>query len=357
MLLNKVRWLCENTDWEVKIVTTDQHGRPPFYKFPEKVEFTDLGINYSEDNTLSPLGKITGYLKKKRVHKKRLTEYLFDEMADIVVSLFPSESSFIPDIKDGSRKILELHFNRFFRIQYGRNGVLGLIDRLRTVSDTSLVKRFDDFVVLTNEDAEYWGQLDNMSVIPNAALKLGDSYSDCTAKRVIAVGRLDYQKGFDRLIEAWDLMLQKNPELKDWHLDIFGQGEWEEMLKRQIAGKGLDSSISINKPVKGIAEEYMNSSLLVMSSNFEGFPMVMLEGMAIGLPVVSFAFKCGPRDIIEPGVNGLLVRNGDTGMLADAMARLMRDDALRRRMGIEARKVAERFSEDRVMHQWMELFQ
>ncbi len=356
VLLNKVQWLCENTDWEIKIVTTDQHGRPPFYKFPGKVLFTDLGINYSEDNILSPLGKISGYLKKKRLHKKRLKEYLSEEMADIVVSLFPSESSFIPDIKDGSRKVLELHFNRFFRIQYGRNGILGIIDRVRTFSDTSLVKRFDDFVVLTNEDAKYWGQLDNMSVIPNAALKLGDCYSDCTEKRVIAVGRLDYQKGFDRLIEAWDLMLQRHPELRDWHLDIFGQGEWEEMLRGMIAERKLSDSVTIHKPVKDIAEEYRESSLLVMSSNFEGFPMVMLEGMGMGLPVVSFAFKCGPRDIIEPGVNGLLVRTGDIEMLADAMARVMGDDALRKRMGKEARRVTDRFSEAAVMQQWLSLF-
>lgn len=356
VLLNKVQWLCENTDWEIKIVTTDQHGRPPFYKFPDKVVFTDFGINYSEDNILSPLGKITGYLKKKRLHKKRLTDYLFEEMADVVVSLFPSESSFIPDIKDGSRKVLELHFNRFFRIQYGRNGILGIIDRFRTLSDTSLVKRFDDFVVLTNEDAKYWGQLDNMSVIPNAALKLGDRYSDCTEKRVIAVGRLDYQKGFDRLIEAWDLMMQRHPELRDWHLDIFGQGEWEEMLLGMIAQRKLSGSVTIHKPVKDIAEEYRKSSLLVMSSNFEGFPMVMLEGMGMGLPVVSFAFKCGPRDIIEPGVNGLLVRTGDIEMLADAMARVMGDDALRKRMGAQARRVTDRFSEAAVMQQWMALF-
>lgn len=357
VLLNKVRWLCENTDWEVKVVTTDQHGRPPFYRFPEKVKFTDLGINYSEDNTLSPLGKIAGYLKKKRVHRKRLTEYLFDEMADIVVSLFPSESSFIPDIKDGSRKILELHFNRFFRQQYGRGGLIGIIDRLRTFSDFSLAKRFHDFVVLTEEDKGNWEGLRNVSVIPNAVHAIPDKVSDLDDKRVIAVGRLDYQKGFDKLIDAWRAMLDKYPELKGWRLDIFGQGEWRDMLLDKIQKLELSESVAINKPTDNITEEYLRSSLLVMSSNYEGFGMVLVEAMVCGVPCVAFACPCGPRDIIEPGVNGLLVRNGDTGMLADAMARLMLDDALRKRMGAEARKVADRFSEDRIMKQWLELFQ
>lgn len=357
VLLNKVQWLCGNTDWEIKIVTTDQHGRPPFYKFPGKVVFTDLGINYSEDNILSPLGKISGYLKKKHLHKKRLTEYLSEEMADIVVSLFPSESSFIPDIKDGSRKVLELHFNRNFRLQYGRTGIIGMTDRLRTISDYRLAKRFHDFVVLTEEDRRNWGDLRNITVIPNAVHTIPDRVSALDNKRVIAVGRLDYQKGFDKLIDAWGLMMRKHPELKGWRLDIFGQGEWKEMLLNKIADQNLADSVAINKPTDNITEEYLQSSLLVMSSNYEGFGMVLVEAMACGVPGVSFACQCGPRDIIEPGVNGLLVRAGDIEMLADAMARVMGDDALRNRMGAEARRVTDRFSESAVMQQWMALFE
>lgn len=356
VLLNKVQWLCENTDWAIKIVTTDQHGRLPFYKFPDKVVFTDLGINYSEDNVLSPLGKISGYLKKKRLHKKRLTEYLLEEMADIVVSLFPSESSFIPDIKDASHKILELHFNRNFRLQYGRTGIIGITDRLRTISDYRLAKRFHDFVVLTEEDRRNWGDLRNITVIPNAVHTIPDRVSDLDNKRVIAVGRLDYQKGFDKLIDAWGLMMRKHPELKGWRLDIFGQGEWHGMLLDKIADQNLADSVAINKPTDNITEEYLKSSLLVMSSNYEGFGMVLVEAMACGVPCVSFACQCGPRDIIEPGVNGLLVRTGDIEMLADAMARVMGDDALRKRMGAQARRVTDRFSEAAVMQQWMALF-
>lgn len=356
VLLNKVQWLCENTDWEIKIVTTDQHGRPPFYKFPEKIVFTDLGINYSEDNVLSPFYKITGYLKKKRLHKKRLKEYLSEEMADIVVSLFPSESSFIPDIKDGSRKILELHFNRNFRLQYGRTGIIGMTDRLRTMSDYRLAKRFHDFVVLTEEDRKNWGHLRNISVIPNAVHTIPDRVSNLDNKRVIAVGRLDYQKGFDKLIDAWALMKCRHPELKDWRLDIFGQGEWHEMLLDKINNYNLSDFVAINKPTDNITEEYLKSSLLVMSSNYEGFGMVLVEAMACGVPCVSFACQCGPRDIIEPGVNGLLVRTGDIEMLADAMARVMGDDTLRKRMGAEARRVTDRFSESAVMQQWLALF-
>lgn len=355
VLYNKVKFLSEQMNYDITIVTTDQHNRPPFYPFPGNVRMTDLGINYSEDNIKGAFGKITGYLKKRRKHKRLLTELLMREKADIVVSLFPSESSFIPDIKDGSKKVLEIHYCKFFRLQYGRTGILGLIDRLRTKQDERIVSRFDRFVVLTNEDKGYWGNIPNIVVIPNAAMLVGNKYSDVTEKRVIAVGRLDYQKGFDRLIKAWK-MVQQSGRFNDWKFDIFGQGEWKDMLNRMINDYGIAGTASINAPTKQIGDEYAKSSMLVMSSNYEGFPMVMIEAMACGLPVVSFDFKCGPKDIIDDGKNGIIVHDGDIEGLANAMMKLMDNQTLRKTMSENAKKVVDTYSEENVMKQWLDLF-
>lgn len=355
VLVNKVTYLVEKLHWDISIVTTDQKGRPSFYPLPAGVRVTDLGINYSDDNVKSVTGKILGYLQKRHRHKRLLTSLLEREKPDIVVSLYPSESSFIPDIKDGSKKVLELHFCKYFRLQYGRKGLLGMIDKWRTHQDERIVRKFDKFVVLTNEDKEYWGNLHNIEVIPNAAMNIGGHFSDVTNHRVIAVGRLDYQKGFDRLIQAWEY-INKSGLYSDWCLDIFGQGEWKEMLQEMVQAKNLSVSVHLNSPVKTIGEEYVNSSLLVMSSNYEGFPMVMIESMAIGLPVVAFDFKCGPRDIISDGENGLLVSNGDIPGLAGAMMKLMGDYELRRRMSVKARQVVDTYSEKAVMDKWVRLF-
>ena len=355
VLLNKVTYLVERLGWEVVVITTDQKGREPFYAFPQQVRMIDLGINYTDDNGKNPWSKIAGYLWRKNLHKKRLTEVLMREKADVVVSLFPSESSFLPEINDGSKKILELHFNKFFRLQYNRSGLLGLIDRWRTREDDRLVRKFDKFVVLSNEDCGYWGDLSNIEVIPNAALISGSDYATTESKRVIAVGRLDYQKSFDRLIEAWALV-QQTDKYSDWSLDIFGQGEWRDMLQQMIDERGLQDRVTLNKPTKDIAKEYASSSMLVMSSHYEGFPMVMIEAMACGLPVVTFDYKCGPRDIIDHEINGLLVKDGDIEGLAKAMISMMRDDAARKRMGENAKKVVETYSEEAVMKQWIELF-
>ena len=271
------------------------------------------------------------------------------------MSLYPSESSFIPDIKDGSKKVLELHYCKFFRLQYGRKGLLGWIDKLRTRQDEQIVRRFDKFVVLTNEDRGYCGNLPNIEVIPNAAMHVSDAYSDVMNKRVIAVGRLDYQKGFDRLVQAWQLV-RHTGKFTDWKLDIFGQGEWREMLQQMIDKAELQDSVRLNRPTKQIGEEYVKSDMLVMSSNYEGFPMVMIEAMACGLPVVSFDYKCGPKDIIQPGINGLLVPNGDIQALADAMMKVMEDEAYRKMLSLNARKVVDTYSEQAVMSQWIRLF-
>lgn len=355
VLLNKVTYLSALPEWEVSVVTTDQHQRPSFYPFPEKVRMTDLEINYSDDNDKGIWKKITSYLRKRKEHKRKLTALLLKEKPDIVVSLYPSESSFIPDIKDGSKKVLELHFNKFFRIQYGRKGIIGLIDRWRTRQDERIVRRFDKFVVLTNEDKGYWGGLPNIEVIPNAAIHVSKNYSEVKNKRVIAVGRLDYQKGFDRLIQAWKLV-QHTGRFSDWKLDIFGQGEWREMLQQMIDEQGLQNTAKINPPTNAILNEYVHSSLLVMSSNYEGFGMVLVEAMSCGVPVISFDCKCGPKDIIQTGINGLLVPNGDIQALADAMMKVMENEAYRKMLSLNARKVVDTYSEQAVMSQWIRLF-
>ena len=355
VLLNKVAWLKEHIDWEIVIVTTDQKQRPTFYPFPDGVRMVDLGVNYSDDNGKSFFAKLYGFAKRRNIHKRLLFRLLCEEKPDIVDCFYPGECSFVPGLNDGSKKVMELHQSKLFHHQYNRSGLMGLADKVRAKMDEKLVRKFDSFVVLTEEDAQMWGDIPNIKVIPNAAKFIADDYSDCEAKRVIAVGRLDYQKGFDRLIEAWDLV-QKTNKYSDWHLDIFGQGEWQEMLQRMIDERSISGTAHINAPTSQIGKEYVRSSMLVMSSHYEGFPMVMIEAMACGLPVVTFDYKCGPRDIIDHESNGLLVKDGDIEGLASALMRLMDDKKLRQEMGQNARLVVDRYSEERVMGKWQELY-
>lgn len=354
VLLNKVRYFVKEKGWDVTVVTTDQHDRPPFYPFPEGVKMIDLGVNYSEDNGKAFHKKLFGFIKRRRLHEKKLKVLLDQLRPDVVDCFYPGECSFVPSIKDGSKKVMELHQSKLFHHQYNRSGLMGLADKVRARMDERLVRRFDRFVVLTEEDAQMWGEMPNIRVVPNAANFIADSYSDCSAKRVIAVGRLDYQKSFDRLILVWEKVHEKMP---DWRLDIFGQGEWKDMLQGMIDESGLQDSVRLNGPTKDIGKEYAESSMIVMSSHYEGFPMVLVEAMACGLPAVCFDFKCGPRDIIEEGENGLIVRDGDVEGLAEAIVKLMKDEELRKRMGENAKRVVETYSEERVMRMWEDLYE
>jgi glycosyltransferase involved in cell wall biosynthesis len=352
VLLNKATYLTEKLHWDVTIVTTDQNGRPPFYPFPEGVRMIDLGVNYSDDNGKGFFAKFMGYMRRKRKHKRLFVELLKREKPDVVDCFYPGECGFVPGLKDGSKKVLELHQSKLFHHQYNRTGFMGLADKVRARMDERLVRRFDRFVVLTEEDAQMWGALPNIVVIPNAAMAIDSPSSEVDCKRVIAVGRLDYQKGFDRLIEAWNIV-QQSPENSSWQLDIYGQGEWKEMLQGMIEKYNLQRSARINAPTTNIGAEYSKSAMLVMSSHYEGFPMVMVEAMAHGLPVVSFDYKCGPRDIIDHGVNGLIVPDGDIAALAAAMQRLMSDEKLRKDMSLQAKNVVNRYSEEKVMRLWV----
>lgn len=352
VLANKANWLVAHGH-EVIIVTTDQRGESPYFPLDARIKCYDLAINYEENNGKSFLNKLIHYPFKQWKHKVRLTALLKELRPDIVISMFCNDASFIPSIKDGSKKILEIHFSRFKRLQYGRKGLWRLADWWRYKTDAKVVSRFDKFVVLTHEDKEYWGNLRNMCVIPNARTFEVNQPATLEAKKVVAVGRLNHQKGFDRLICAWSIV---DNVVSGWKLQIVGDGELREQLQYNIRELGLSNQINIGRAEKDMMSVYKDASILTMSSRYEGLPMVLLEAQAAGLPIVSFDCKCGPKDVIENGVDGFLVEDGDIEQLAQKLVVLMQDTNLRKQMGSAAYAHSERYSEERIMKQWTDLF-
>ena len=339
--------------YDVTIVTSDQRGRKMFFDFDKRIKTYDLGINYDINNGKPFADKLLHYPVKQYRHRRRLTRLLKEIRADIVVSMFNNDASFIHKIDDGSRKILEVHFSRYKRLQYGRKGLWRLADRWMAHRDANTAKHYDRFVVLTREDMGYWRGVKNIQVIPNARSFETPYKSYLDDKRVIAVGRLERQKGFDMLIGIWKSVCERVP---DWHLDIIGEGPLHEDLQRQIDRRGISDSVSILEPTPNIIEYYMESSILAMTSRYEGFPMVLLETMTCGVPAVSFACKCGPADIITDGRDGFLTDEGDRNTFADRLVTLMGDADLRKRMGAEAKKTSERYSVGNIMGRWVSLF-
>ncbi|MBE9392063.1 glycosyltransferase family 4 protein [Elizabethkingia anophelis] len=352
VLANKANYLAE-LGYDITIITTDQRDRSPYFQLDPLIKNIDLGINYTDNNNKGLLQKLLSYPKKQKIHKRKLEKILSDLKADIVISMFDNDAAILPKIKDGSKKILEIHFSRFKRLQYGRKGVWKIINRLRSNADLKLVQRYDRFVVLTHEDKSYWGNLPNIKVIPNANSFVLSKRADLENKRVIAVGRYDYQKGFDELINVWKGVYVKHP---DWSLDIFGHGPLKDELQSLIDQLGLTKTIHLCAPVKNIEQEYLNSSILAMTSRYEGLPMTLLEAQACGLPLVSYACKCGPRDIIKNNENGFLIEEGNQNEMAHKIIKLIENKELRLKMGESALRASDYFSEESVMKKWIYLF-
>jgi len=170
---------------------------------------------------------------------------------------------------------------------------------------------------------------------------------------LLAVGRLDEQKGFAELIDAFGRLAARFP---DWDLVILGEGVERAALEGKVNRQGLAERVALPGRVGNLADWYQRAELYVMSSLFEGFPNTLLEAMAHGLPAVSIDCETGPADIIREGIDGVLVppADGEAG-LAQAMAAMMQDDDRRQRMGRAAVTVRERFSPERVMAEWGDL--
>lgn len=338
---------------EVIIVTTEQKGRPNAFPLHPAVRTRDLAIGYEDNNGASFLSKALRHPAKVRRHRRALSALLTELRPDIVVSLFCGDERFLPSFKDGSAKVLEVHFSRFKRLQYGRHGLWALSDRIRSRRDLSCAGRFDRFVTLTREDLGYWGNPAGGVVIPNFLPAFPANPSALSARTVLAVGRYTYQKSFDRLIRAWAAA-----EVPDgWKLRIVGDGEEREALSELAGELGVGGTVLLDGPCADMDAVYREASVLALSSRYEGLPMVLLEAQAYGIPAVAFDCQCGPSDVISDGESGLLVPQGDILGLAQALETLMSNEPLRRKMGAAALAESRRWDRDTVMKQWTSLFE
>lgn len=355
ILTDKANYLA-GKGYDILIVTTEQEGRPDVFPLHKCIRRKDLGIGYEKNNGGSFLSKFIGLPLKKRRHRKRLAELLMQERPDVTVSMFCGDESFLPDIQDGSKKVLEVHFSRFKRLQYGRKGLWALADRYLSGRDARSIRRFDRFVCLTEEDLGYWGRPANGVCIPNFVDVFPSTLSSLEEKRVLAIGRFCYQKAFDRLILAWK-QVKESPVANGWSLNLVGGGEDMEKLRDLVDALGLSASVMILGPRKDVDKLYLGASAYALSSRYEGLPMVLLEAQSYGLPIVSFDCKCGPRDVVTDGEDGFLVPEGDVFALAGKLLALIEDPVLRKKMGRRAREQARRWNKETIMQRWIQLFE
>lgn len=357
VLTLKANYFAEHFGYDIHIILTDGKDKQPYYELHPSVTLHQLDINYDELYGFPLHKRITGYLSKQRLFKKRLNQCLCELRPDITISLLRRDINFINDVKDGSIKLGEIHFNKSNYRTFSDNRLPAFIQR--TVKQywrwqlVRQLRKLKRFIVLSHEDAAEWTELNNVNVIHNPLPFLPERQSDNSQKQVIAVGRYMPQKGFDRLIPAWAIVSKRHP---DWILRIYGDG-MRQQLQQQIDSFGISSTCILEHSTPNIMDKYCESSIFVLSSRFEGFGMVIIEAMACGVPPVSFTCPCGPRDIISDGKDGLLVENGDIEGMAEKICYLIENDDIRKKMGKQARLDVDRFKIEHIAQQWKKLFE
>ena len=208
-------------------------------------------------------------------------------------------------------------------------------------------------VVLTESAKLDWPELSNVSLIPDPLPFHVETVSPLTSKRIISIGRYAYEKGNDLLLKAW-LKVEKG--CTDWQLDIYGMGEQKPYFSL-MDELGLDRSrCHLHGSLDNVKDEYLNSSVFLLPSRFEGFGLVIIEAMSCGLPVVSFDCENGPRNIINNGKNGILVPAFDVDDYADKILQLIQDFNLRQQMGAEAHLASRSYEIHIIATRWQRLF-
>lgn len=352
VLIKRVNYLKKNWENDCIIITTEQDNKKNFYKLDNGIIHEDLGINYFF-NKGNILKRTIVYLKKQREHKKKLKNVIKKYNPDIIVSMGDDDKYILPIIKGDMKIILEHHFEKYYLLKESKNLLYKVKNYIFLKREEKLLNKYDEFLVLTEEDKKQYGN-NKIKVINNPLTFYPKETSNLKNKKAISVGRLENQKGYDLLIEIWKKVVERYP---NWTLDIYGEGQLRKELQEKINNYKLKNHIFLRGREKNIQERYLESSIYVMSSRYEGFGMVLIEAQACGLPIISFDCPCGPKEIVTDGEDGFLCKFGDIDDMANKIIYLIENENERKNFGKKARENSLRFSEDKIMNQWKELFE
>lgn len=347
VLCQRTNYMVKNFKYEVVIVTTDQDNKELAYELDKKIKIIDLNINYYKNDSKNFILKHILNIKKHFLYRKKLIKLIIKEQPNYIISFGYEDKFVIPFLKKKSFKLIrEFHIGKYERMTSFKENIKNKINEI-------LLKKYDEFIALTHED-KILRKNKKIKIISNPLVFKPKLLSNCTNKKIISVGRLEKQKGYDILIDVWNIISKRYP---DWILEIYGEGKEREKLQNKINKLGLKNSFVLKGAVQNIQDKYLESSIYVMSSRYEGFGLVLIEAMACGLPVISFDCPCGPKEIIKNNEDGFIVELGNIAQMAEKIEELINDEEKRKLFGKNARKNIQRFSQEKIMNEWKKLFE
>ena len=347
ILVDKMNWLVAH-GYEVMMITADQGQHALPYEMDSRIEYVDLNICFHHQYRYRGVRRLVDMWQRQRRFERQLKECLDRAHPDVLVCTTANyvdtlvrQKGCIPLVVEShsiSRQLVDTGRFRYLRRMWLRNSL----------------RKADVLVALTEGDAADWRQyLGRVVAIPNMVhVPDRPKRSSLMARQVIFAGRLAAQKQVDHVLTIWQKVHQRHP---DWTLAVYGEGERREWFVAEVAR--IHAGIEVHPPTEQIFECYAASSMLMLTSLFEPFGLVLPEAMSCGLPVVAYDCPYGPRAIITDGEDGFLVEPQHTNAFADRLCQLIEDGGLRQRMGCKAVESAQRFDAQHVMPQWAELFQ
>lgn len=363
VLSQRTNYLVEKFGYDITIITTENNSKNysntySFFQYNKKIKNIDLNICYldfySKNRNVSFFKRKILEKQLKNKNLKMLKKLISEIEPDIIVSVNGISRCICSKLNRKYKKVLEHHSEKGQFILKRKKGFFEMIkNSLHNIKEYLYIYNYDEFLVLTEEDKKSWGNK-KIKVINNPLPFIATRNSLCINKKIISVGRLEAQKGFDILIDVWKKVNKVYPE---WILEIYGEGSQKKELQNKIDNLNLTDSLLLMGNEKNIQEKYLESSIYVMSSRYEGMPMVLLETMNCGLPIISFECPCGPKDLIKDGENGYLCKCFNVNEMAEKIIYLIKNKEKRIEMGKKSRELSFNYSEDKIMNQWKKLFE
>lgn len=358
MVTEKANMFVSNLGYDITIITIIQHpNEPNTFKLHDRVKQINIDIPYYSQYSYKFPKRLWVKWSINKLIKKRATEIVNDINPDILIGIGQFKADFVCRIKCRAKIIIECHEARTFTLSdFGMNlsflsRVFLSINRYRYFRT---IERYADAIAtLTEKDKLLWKKAKRVEVIPNFSTMEVTNFSDCTNKRIIAVGRLEWVKGYGRLLEVWKIVSLRHP---DWKLDIFGEGSFQSALSTIIRDNKI-KNLEIHHFTHSISQEFANSSICVLTSCFEGFALVILEAMKHGVPCIAFDCPFGPSSIIQDCLNGFLVNDGDIRLFAERLCLMIEDTKMREDFSQEAITRSKAFDKEIVMNKWKNLFE
>ncbi|WP_166966447.1 glycosyltransferase family 4 protein [Yeosuana marina] len=348
-LTQKLNYWADTYNYEVLLITSEQKNNKPCYPLSEKVNHIDLNINYAAGSYFSwkNLNKISTHYKllKNEIEK-------FNPDAIFLISL--SWVRFILPIIGKNYKIYnEYHTSYFgFYMGYKKSSFLGKIKFKLKQFFIERVENYYTNIIFLNESELKHYKRKNGVVISNFFDPIDNELEVTKKNQIISLGRLSFQKGYDMLIDAWAKIDSK---ITDWTLLIYGNGDDKTQLLNLISSYNFKNTVEIRDAISNVNPILAESKFYVMSSRFETFPMVLLEALSHGLPVVSFDCPTGPRSIVKEHEDGVLIKPNDISELADKILSLIKNEKLVKEMSNKAKENIYRFNPKIVMKRFDDL--